>query len=579
MIKLATTNIVGSAAPTSWSQAQSSALDETKQLLVILQLTRNEDDSLIDLATIGPEILSELLARGREADSLAKLETVVKNIIGGVGDGMRAEAAVGLLSGDNLLIYGHGLVDAYLSRDGRLATLGKHFEQGLGIQGVLQRGDVVVLSTTKFSEVVTMSKFKEIITQDEAPAEMLAPLVHTQNETSGVAAIVGVVQDETLPRQWPKINLQLRTGEPRKINLWIGGGILLLLILMIGAGMVRRVRVVAEQNFAELNTSVSAKLDEVMRVGELNPEQARTLLAQARGEVEAYLATDTRDEYKDRARKLAVTIEQADEKAFKKNDIGLETIVELNVLADNLLSEQMKSDGKGNLIFLDKSDSRLVSMNLNDRSRQIIQVGSDKAMLDVGVSEAKVYGLYSSGVNEYFWKKDDEKQVIEADEFWKTPLLIELFAGNIYILDKEQGEIWKYPVLTDGFGGRRRWFAVGIAPDLSNAVDMKVVGDVWLLTSTGKLERYSRGAPVTFSMEGFPAKGESKRLSEPTAVWVTDSLVYVLENGAERVSVFGIDGKYQEQYLNSEFKKASDLVIVDDKGYVIIDNVVKEFGL
>lgn len=579
MIKLATTNIVGSAAPTSWSQAQSSALDETKQLLVILQLTRNEDDSLIDLATIGPEILSELLARGREADSLAKLETVVKNIIGGVGDGMRAEAAVGLLSGDNLLIYGHGLVDAYLSRDGRLATLGKHFEQGLGIQGVLQRGDVVVLSTTKFSEVVTMSKFKEIITQDEAPAEMLAPLVHTQNETSGVAAIVGVVQDETLPRQWPKINLQLRTGEPRKINLWIGGGILLLLILMIGAGMVRRVRVVAEQNFAELNTSVSAKLDEVMRVGELNPEQARTLLAQARGEVEAYLATDTRDEYKDRARKLAVTIEQADEKAFKKNDIGLETIVELNVLADNLLSEQMKSDGKGNLIFLDKSDSRLVSMNLNDRSRQIIQVGSDKAMLDVGVSEAKVYGLYSSGVNEYFWKKDDEKQVIEADEFWKTPLLIELFAGNIYILDKEQGEIWKYPVLTDGFGGRRRWFAVGIAPDLSNAVDMKVVGDVWLLTSTGKLERYSRGAPVTFSMEGFPAKGESKRLSEPTAVWVTDSLVYVLENGAERVSVFGMDGKYQEQYLNSEFKKASDLVIVDDKGYVIIDNVVKEFGL
>lgn len=579
MIKLATTNIVGSAAPTSWSQAQSSVLDETKQLLVVLQLTCSEEDSLIDLATIGPEILSELLVQGKEADSLAKLETVVKNIIGGVGDGMRVETAVGLLRGDSFLVYGHGLVDAYLSRDGRLATLGKHFEQGFGIQGVLQRGDVVVLSTTKFGEVVTMSKFKEIITQDEAPAEMLAPLVHTQNETSGVAAIVAIVQDETLPRQWPKINLQLRTGEPRKVNLWVGGGILFLLILMIGVGMVRRVRQVEEQNFAELNTSVSTKLEEVMRVGELNPEQARTLLAQARGEVEAYLATDARDEYKDRARKLAVTIEQTDEKAFKKNDIRLETIVELNVLADNLLSAQMKSDGKGNLIFLDNNDSRLVSMNLNDRSRQIIRVGSDKELVDVGVSEAKVYGLYSSGVNEYFWKKNDEKQVIEADEFWKTPLLIELFAGNIYILDKEQGEIWKYPVLTDGFGGRRRWFAVGIAPDLSNVVDMKVVGDVWLLTSTGKLERYSRGAPVTFSMEGFPAKGESKRLSEPTAVWVTDSLVYVLENGAERVSVFGIDGKYQEQYLNSEFKKASDLVVVDDKGYVIIDNVVKEFGL
>jgi hypothetical protein len=108
---------------------------------------------------------------------------------------------------------------------------------------------------------------------------------------------------------------------------------------------------------------------------------------------------------------------------------------------------------------------------------------------------------------------------------------------------------------------------------------MKVVGDIWLLTSTGKLERYSRGAPVKFSMDGFPSKTGDKRLAEPSSLWVTESLIYVLENGASRITVFGDDGLYKSQYVNSEFSKAQDLVVVDDKGYVLIDNVVKEFSL
>ena len=579
MIKLAPTNIVGSADSTSWSQAQSLVIDDERQLLVVLHLTCNQEDTIIDLATVGSEILEELIASGRDVVEIEKLESVVKKIAGDISDDLQIAVMMGVLKVDNLLIFGLGGVEAYLSRNGQLAKLGSSFAQGMAMKGVLKTGDVVVLATTEFGEVVTLNKLKEIVTQDEAPAEMLAPLVHTQNETSGVAAVVGMVDEEVVPRKWPRLYLKLQTDEPRKVNLWIGGIILLLLAIMIGVGMVRRVKLVAEQEFGELNTSVSIKLEEVMRVGELNPEQARTLLSQARGEIEAYLVTNARDEYKDRARKLIVTIEQADEKAFKKNDIALQTIVELNVLSEGLESENMKSDGKGNLIFVDKKNSRLVSMNLSDRSRQIIEIGDSAEVMDIGLGEAKVYGLNPSGVSEYFWKKEVETKVIEADEFWLTPLLIELFAGNVYILDNEQGEIWKYPTLGETFGGRRRWFAVGIAPDLSNVVDMKVVGDIWLLTSTGKLERYSRGAPVTFSMEGFPAKGENKKLSDPAAVWVTDSLVYVLESGAERVVVFGIDGKYQEQYLNSEFKNARDLVVVDDKGYVIIDNVVKEFGL
>ena len=563
MVNFTTTNIVGSASKSMWSQAQTVTREPNEQMMIVVQLVCTEEDSLIDLAGQGMEILEEIEKSGSQG---------IEKIITENKEGLEIAIIVGTVQNQKLTIKGVGKVDGYLARDGQLAKLGKD------VSGELKEGDVVILATDKFVDAIGLSKYKEIVTEADNPAELLTPLLHTQAETSGAAAVVGEVNKDKKVIKWPQINLR-NDESPRKLNLWIGGAIFLLLIIMIGVGMVRRVKVVTERDYATLNSSINAKIEETLSVGDLNPERARTLLTQARGEIEAYLATDIRDEYKQKATKLIVEIESADERAFKKNDIKLTTVAELSILADNLTAEKMKSDGKGNLVFLDSGSRRVVSMNLTDRSRQVIDANEADQFVDVGVSEAKVYGLSSTGVTELFWKKPDLKKAIEPDEFWKSPTNIEIFAGNVYILDKEQGEIWKYPTLGDTFGDRRRWLAVGITPDLSNVVDMKVVGDIWLITSTGKLERYNRGAPVTFGMEGFPAKGDAKKLSEPSALWVTDSLVYVLENGASRVVVFGTDGKYQSQYMNSEFAKASDLVVVDDKAYVIIDNVVKEFTL
>jgi hypothetical protein len=494
-----------------------------------------------------------------------------------MSEDIMTQMVVGVVKEGVLLVYGKGSVMVYLARDGKLAKLRESFEEGGSVSGELREGDRVVMATTQFSEVVGMTEFKQILIEESDAAEALAPLVHKQGDTSGVAAVVGTVRGDEQKMRQPKMP-SLRINTPRKLNLWVGGAILVLLILMIGVGMVRRVKQIDERAFNDLSTSVSAKVGESLGAAELNPERSRVLLAEAKGEVEGYLAGEIRDEYREKGKNLLATIETTEDQAFKKNEIKLETVVELRVLAEGLTSDQMKSDGKGNLVFGDTSEDRIVSMNIADRSRQIVETTSDK-LVDLAVNESKLYGLSATMVNEYFWKKDESKKVIEADEFWKEPEVIELFAGNAYILDKDQGEIWKYPTLGDTFGGRRRWFAVGIAPDLSNIVDMKVVGDIWLLTSTGKLERYSRGAPANFLMEGFPAKGEGKKLVDPKAVWVSESMIYVLESGAERVVIFGEDGKYKSQYVSSEFAKASDLVVLDGRAYVLIENTVKEFGL
>lgn len=579
MVKLITTDIVGSAGKRTWSQVQKFNYNDMRQVMVVVQLVEDEE-SMVELAEVGAGILSEVERLGQQVYDISGLEKILQEIKLSVREGITLELLLALVDEMRLGLCGNGKVEAYLSRDRQLARLKNDWGEGGQVEGVLRVGDSVVLATRKFVEVIGNAKLKEVLTLEENPAELFAPLVHMQEDSSGMAAIVLSIEEERVEKKsmiWPVIHL--RQTEPRKVNMWIGAGILVLLMLMIGIGMVRRTSQVAETEFLSLSMSVGAKIEETLMIGDLNPERARILLSQAKNEVETYLSTEVKDEYKQKGVELTKKIEEADERAFKKNEIALETLVELSVLSEGLSAKQMKSDGKGNLIFLDQNEKKIVAMNVSDRSRQMIEVPENESYLDLGVSESKLYGLRSNGVTELFWKKNEPKKVIEADEFWKEPTSIETFAGNLYVLDKGQGEIWKYPVLDDGFGGRRRWLAAGITLDLSNVIDIKVVGDVWLLTSTGKLERYSRGAPVAFTMEGFPAKGEAKRFSEPSSVWVTENLVYVLENGSSRVVVFGDDGKYQSQYVSSEFGKASDLVVVDSKGYVLIDNVVKEFGL
>lgn len=587
MVQLTAIKIVGSASPLLWSQAQTVSRGEAGQVMVVLQLQLRESESIVDLATLGTELLQEIEKESKLASEIGDFKQRMQSICEGVASGVRVGMMVGVTQADTLWIYGYGEVEAYLARGGKLAKLKDVWDGGETILGSLIERDVIVLSTAKFVATTGLTKFKAIVVDEQDPAELLAPLVHTQADSSGIAAVVGEVKSgehPSLMNFWHSMTkadmkIKLRSEEPRKINLWIGAGVFLLLILMIGIGMVRRTRVVAERDFATLSTSVQSKMEETRNIGDLNPERARVLLSQARNEVESYLATNVSATYKLQAQKLNEMIEATDEQTFKKNEIRLETIVELPILVDGLQATKMKSDGKGNLLFLDTKSSRVISMNLVDRSRQVFTMNKDVASVDIGVFESVFYGLSKLGVDETKMKNSDTKRVIEPDEFWQEPAIVQVFAGNIYILDVGQSEIWKYPTLGDSFGARRRWLAAGISLDLSNVIDMKVVGDVWLLTSTGKLERYSRGAPAPFTMEGFPAKDEGKKLSQPSALFVTDSLVYVLENGSSRILVFGIDGKYQSQYTNPEFAKASDLVVVDDKAYVLVENAVKAFGL
>jgi hypothetical protein len=505
------------------------------------------------------------------------LKQTVEKVVGGLGEGIVTEIGVAYRDGDKLRVFGIGAVACYLARNKQLANLWEE-QSKVVVEGTLKENDRIILITKKLVDEVGLVKIKEIVLNDRQPEEILATLVHTNTDSSGMAAVVSSVTNEKVESRLPELKLQI--SEPRRMNLWVGGAILIAMIVMIGVGMVQRVKVEAEKKYVEMANLVNQEMNEATSAVELDPGKTRELLTQAREQVNTYLASKAKDEYKIRAKDLITQLDQTEQKAFKKSNVQLSTVVELSILADGLTADKIQNDGKGNLIFLDKNNTRIVGMNLTDRSRIIVPTGQIGQLTDIATSDSNLYGLDSKGVVMTSWKKPDLKRVIEPDEFWQQPVEIQTFAGNVYVLDKGQSEIWKYPTLGDTtFGGRRRWFAAGITPDLSNVVEMKITGDAWLLTSTGKLLRYTRGAPAAFSMDGLPTKDGSKNLDDPVAIYVSSSAVYVLERGGARVIVLGLDGKYQAQYSNQEFAKTSGITVVDSTVYVLINNVVKSFGL
>jgi hypothetical protein len=154
MVKYRSTNLVGNASKTIWSQTQSTTYSENFQVMTILQLTCDDDDSLVDLATIGVGILTEIEHKGLTLENNKQLIKMVNEIQRSVSDGLSIEILIATFRGVDLSIYGKGKVDAYLSRNNQLAKLNDNWIEDHVVEGGLKKNDIVVLTTSAFVELL-----------------------------------------------------------------------------------------------------------------------------------------------------------------------------------------------------------------------------------------------------------------------------------------------------------------------------------------------------------------------------------------------------------------------------------------
>lgn len=596
MPKTVLTTIVGTPSEKNWSQAQGFVTETGLTGSIVLCLQETAGSDVIELAPIGADLIEAFRGSLETVTNTTQLNEAIEKITHEIASGVIVSVILGLVSGEELIVAGVGDIAAYLVRGQSLVRLGNKETLNQGLSGKLVSGDVLCLATQELVNLFGESDLAERLKEGSRSIESMAPKIHMQSDSSMMAAVIAEHGELYVANEGERENMGgiaeklskvfvrplrvKREGEePRKLNMYIAYGALIFLIVMIAVGYLQRIKVVAQKEYQSVSSQVDQSLSEAKSVADLNPERAKTLLSQSLQVAKAYSEKVTKEPYKTNALKMVAAIEQAQKEVFKVDSISLKPFIELDVLAQGLKSNKFYTDLSGNLIFPDKSKPRVVGMSIADKSMFSIDTSEVGVVKSIGFFDKNYFGVSDKGIVQFTQSKPEMKVAIEGDPLWGEIAQVYSYAGNIYLFDRGNSEIWKYPVIKDGYGERRRWLGAGITLDLSKVADMKISGDVWLITESGKLERYSRGVPVEFSMEGFPAVNEAKRLVDPAAIYITDDEVYVLERGADRVVVFGQDGKYKSQYVSEEFSRASDLAIYKGKGYVMIDNVVKEFGL
>jgi len=213
-------------------------------------------------------------------------------------------------------------------------------------------------------------------------------------------------------------------------------------------------------------------------------------------------------------------------------------------------------------VVLDSEEGRVIAVSLKQNNGKVI-AQAEGGKLTAFYPEKTVV-LTEAGVVQ----TSNSKLQVPTDSEWGGIVDMEIWAGNIYLLDGQKQQIWVYRGTDKGFGSKSAWLGEGQVLD-GEAMGMTVDGNIWVMTkaqdSRLKIQKYSRGVGQEFEVTGMEDLGGN-------AIYTDDAAekLYVLDERGGRVVVIGKTGGYDGQYVVEQAKEATDIVADEGGGKIYL---------
>ncbi|MGE5620591.1 MAG: hypothetical protein ACM3US_15195 [Sphingomonadaceae bacterium] len=154
---------------------------------------------------------------------------------------------------------------------------------------------------------------------------------------------------------------------------------------------------------------------------------------------------------------------------------------------------------------------------------------------------------------------------VSESQRWGSIQAINGFAGGLYLLDTKLKGVFYYPPTKNGYESEPYTIVDARSKvDLSQAVDIALDGNLYVLEASGTVKRFNReGRPLDFADElpDGPLKG-------PRALFASANTrsLYVLDTAGERIIQFSPEGKLQRQFKAGKDVSFKDLrdIFVDE---------------
>ena len=549
----------------------------------------------------GRQVLSQLQEEyfAGEGSAFEDLKTSVEHATHSTS-GIKLETLAISVTNDIVYFAGFGGASISIYRDGVYKNILNSSEENVsGGSGRVKNGDILMLSTSSFFDGYEANQIASALEQKnpEDIAETLAVHIHSaEGQGDKALVVIGVsdgasapVQEQNTPVAEPVVyqhevtedSATLPTRRPsifkgrfgrgfyvkravgvedtkrRKNAVSVGAILLVLLLVSIGFGGREVARERAQKEFDSKVAEARHNLDEAKALFALNPVQARELFNQSEE-----IINDLEKNYaqEKEVADLVSYLEDGRRRVLGEFDTQLDEFVDLSLI-----------DGFSGAFMAATADTLYVYDGAKDRVVEVV-VGTKKTQVRAGPSQinsAEALAAYSGRI--FILENDGVYEVGSArtklfDKDWDGDALIAAYTGNMYVLDKSGSNIFRHSGLSEG-GAVSSWLAPGISIDLSRVSSWTIDGSIWILTSTGKIEKYSQGVPQNLEL----AKVDPV-LSNPTAIYTNEELenIYVLDPSTSRVVVFGKDGSYKAQYKSSTLGEAVGLFASEKDGKIIV---------
>ncbi len=330
-------------------------------------------------------------------------------------------------------------------------------------------------------------------------------------------------------------------------------------------------------------------------------EKFDSLLATAKSDYSAALSTTDQSEKRRLLDAANSQIAQADDIRSDDSELqgladniaaalaqmnGVRELTNLHPIADlktqltgDLSLEQLLVGGNAALL-LDSKEGRVVSLPLigyGGQAQEVLRQGDKVDATEVGnpVQIAWLPDINGGSLlvidseRHLFALNSDNGPTqlgLEGSDAWQSLDGVFANADGLYVLDGKSGKLWLYPsqegslatapeqVLSDG--------------NLVGTVDVAVNGDIYVLTSSGDILRFSAGQQVPFDMEGI-----DRPLTSPASlVPLSDGDLMVVDRGNKRLVLLSPDGRFEGQYVSSQLMDPQAIAVDEVAAQLFILN-------
>jgi hypothetical protein len=233
--------------------------------------------------------------------------------------------------------------------------------------------------------------------------------------------------------------------------------------------------------------------------------------------------------------------------------------------------EEKTAHGTKLSLFEDKAfvlnpDGKVYVLTLDKKS--LVKVTLPKKVSNESLVGGYEKNTYVLNPEEGITRIDDtgkQKLVIAKETQWSSISSLQIYNGNIYLLDGGNNALYKYPVTTDGYGDRVSYFKgsyMDMDTNSSFAIDVSVY-----VANKDIVTKYTAGLKDDFKLT---IPGDTVTITK--VITHTDQTeLYLWDKKNSTLYIATRDGAYERQVSSPSFSQASDVEVYNNKAFLLKD--------